>query len=282
MTDQTVSVPPHVLEAIAHNLCSLHGFDVGFVRGQERFATAVITEYLRAAPSVDAPEMVQCSVCKGRGTVRVTGGPNGNASVKCPADCSGMVPAGVWEAYDRLNRRMIEVTTYGDEAEPQLPFITDLRAILSALQPVYAGAGPVARLKSGELHTLMMGLIREDIQRQHPDAFTEDTDCDLVIQAGPERPAYVKIDVSALAEAVLPHVSSQSEADRLERENEIVANAVCLFNAFVGGSAVRDVQNGTMTKAQADSWKAHTVRQHEESLCEMAGVAQPSAVKGEG
>lgn len=40
-----------ILEAIAHNLCSLHDFDPEFVMGQERFARAVITEYIRAAPS---------------------------------------------------------------------------------------------------------------------------------------------------------------------------------------------------------------------------------------
>jgi hypothetical protein len=42
-----------MLEAIAHNLCSLHDFDVAFVMGQERFARAVITEYLRALPAPD-------------------------------------------------------------------------------------------------------------------------------------------------------------------------------------------------------------------------------------
>lgn len=57
-----------------------------------------------------------------------------------------------------------------------------------------------------------------------------------------------------------------------ERENEIIAYAMCLFQAFVGGSASRDVRNGTMTKAQADSWKVHAIRQHEESLRELAGV----------
>lgn len=35
------------LEQIAHNLCSLHGFDVEFVAKQEAFAKAVIVEYER-------------------------------------------------------------------------------------------------------------------------------------------------------------------------------------------------------------------------------------------
>lgn len=39
------------LEAIAHNLCSMHGFDPAWVAGQERFARAVITEYERARRS---------------------------------------------------------------------------------------------------------------------------------------------------------------------------------------------------------------------------------------
>ncbi|MFC7378215.1 hypothetical protein [Brevundimonas sp. GCM10030266] len=70
-----------------------------------------------------------------------------------------------------------------------------------------------------------------------------------------------------------PSDPSATERMRAEREDEIVRTATSLFNAFVGGSALRDVQNGTMTKAQADSWKAHAVRQHEQSLREMAGVA---------
>lgn len=72
-----------------------------------------------------------------------------------------------------------------------------LRAVLSR---------PVRQAKHGDLHTLMMDAIRGDVQRQHPEAFTEDNDFELIIQAGPERPAYVKIDVSELAEAILPHV----------------------------------------------------------------------------
>lgn len=47
-----VPVEPRVLEAIAHNLCSLHDFDVAFVMANERFARAVITEYVRAARPV--------------------------------------------------------------------------------------------------------------------------------------------------------------------------------------------------------------------------------------
>lgn len=52
------SVPPNVLESIAFNLCSLHDFDVAFVRENERFATAVITEYLLALSKAPAPESV--------------------------------------------------------------------------------------------------------------------------------------------------------------------------------------------------------------------------------
>jgi len=50
------SVPPNVLESIAFNLCSLHDFDVAFVRENERFATAVITEYARHPLASPAPE----------------------------------------------------------------------------------------------------------------------------------------------------------------------------------------------------------------------------------
>lgn len=51
-----VSVPPHALEAIAFNLCSLHDFDPAFVQQNERFAKAAITEYLRATPAPAAPQ----------------------------------------------------------------------------------------------------------------------------------------------------------------------------------------------------------------------------------
>lgn len=37
------------IESIAHNLCSLHDFDPAFVRGQERFAMAIIEEYRKVA-----------------------------------------------------------------------------------------------------------------------------------------------------------------------------------------------------------------------------------------
>lgn len=45
------------LEQIAHNLCSLHDFDVEFVAKQEAFAKAVIVEYERLpkADGIDAP-----------------------------------------------------------------------------------------------------------------------------------------------------------------------------------------------------------------------------------
>lgn len=56
MTTPRVTVPPQALEAIAFNLCSLHDFDVAFVRENERFATAVITEYVRALSAAPAPE----------------------------------------------------------------------------------------------------------------------------------------------------------------------------------------------------------------------------------
>lgn len=52
-TGEPVVIPPRVLEAIDHNLCSLHDFDPEFVKGQERFARAVIAEYERAMPGPD-------------------------------------------------------------------------------------------------------------------------------------------------------------------------------------------------------------------------------------
>jgi hypothetical protein len=50
MTDPA-AIPFPVLEAVAHNLCSLHDFDPAFVAAQEGFARAVIAEYQRATRS---------------------------------------------------------------------------------------------------------------------------------------------------------------------------------------------------------------------------------------
>jgi hypothetical protein len=56
----------------------------------------------------------------------------------------------------------------------------------------------------GQQHTAIMEAIREDLIRQHPDAFTEDDDFGLVIPGGcTPQTAFVKINVSALAEAAL-------------------------------------------------------------------------------
>lgn len=51
------AVAPNVLESIAFNLCSLHDFDVAFVRENERFARAVITEYARCLLAGRSPEV---------------------------------------------------------------------------------------------------------------------------------------------------------------------------------------------------------------------------------
>ncbi len=55
-----VTATPSMLEAMAFNLCSLHDFDVAFVRENERFATAVITEYVRSGSAVPAPTCQKC------------------------------------------------------------------------------------------------------------------------------------------------------------------------------------------------------------------------------
>lgn len=44
------TVPDAILEQVAHNLCSLHGFAPEFVAENEQFARAVIAEYLAASP----------------------------------------------------------------------------------------------------------------------------------------------------------------------------------------------------------------------------------------
>lgn len=64
-------------------------------------------------------------------------------------------------------------------------------------------------MKLGDRHTAIMDAIREEIVRQFPDAFTEDSDAEIVVpRSSPERTVYVKLDVSSLAEAVLPLAAS--------------------------------------------------------------------------
>lgn len=50
LDSESVKLSPNDLEQIAHNLCSLHGFDPAFVVTQEAFARAVIREYVRLPP----------------------------------------------------------------------------------------------------------------------------------------------------------------------------------------------------------------------------------------
>lgn len=65
--DRGVDLSPQQLDQIAHNLCSLHDFDPAFVVEQERFARAVIAEYLRAAP--EQSTLIQTASGKDRMTV---------------------------------------------------------------------------------------------------------------------------------------------------------------------------------------------------------------------
>lgn len=66
---------------------------------------------------------------------------------------------------------------------------------------------PVGHTGLGHVHTAIMETIREDLERQHPDLFTEDSDGEVVIPSGcTPQSAYVKIDISALAEVAMAAV----------------------------------------------------------------------------
>lgn len=72
------------------------------------------------------------------------------------------------------------------------------------IEPLYALATHPAP-SPGYQHTAIMEAIRADLLRQHPDAFSEDSDAEIVIpRKSPERTVYVKLDISAIAEAVSP------------------------------------------------------------------------------
>lgn len=58
----TPNLEPKILEAIAHNLCSLHDFDPAFVARLEPFSRAVITEYLRAARPAPTDDKLRVAV----------------------------------------------------------------------------------------------------------------------------------------------------------------------------------------------------------------------------
>ena len=67
----------------------------------------------------------------------------------------------------------------------------------------------------GHMHTAIMETIREDLERQHPDLFTEDSDGEVVIPSGcTPQTAYVKIDISALAEVAM--AAGIADSDLLE------------------------------------------------------------------
>lgn len=81
----------------------------------------------------------------------------------------------------------------------------------------------------GHIHTAIMNAIKADLECQFPDAFTEDSDCDLIIPSGvTPQTAYVKIDVSALAEAAMPSLAVLSRArafiDACATEGELTPN----------------------------------------------------------
>ena len=74
----------------------------------------------------------------------------------------------------------------------------------------YPAAPSADKLRSGALHTEIMDRIREDLICQHSDAFTEEDGSELIIPSGcTPQSAFVKIDVSALADVALAALKAE-------------------------------------------------------------------------
>ena len=79
-------------------------------------------------------------------------------------------------------------------------------------QPLAEGAD-AEKLRVGEMHTIIMERIHEELVNQHPDAFTEDGDIERIIPSGcTPQSAFVKIDVSALADVALAALQQEGRA----------------------------------------------------------------------
>lgn len=100
--------------------------------------------------------------------------------------------------------------------------------------------------KTGHVHTAMMDAIREDIVRQHPGSFTEDTDSEIVIPVGAVPVTlYVKIDVSSLAEAAMLQASPIDAGDRGWRPIETVPTDGTRVMLWVTGNMLSGVRFGS-------------------------------------
>lgn len=84
---------------------------------------------------------------------------------------------------------------------------------VSLARDLYLTAAPSAdklRIADGAMHTALMERIHEEIVNQHPDAFTEDGDIERIIPSGcTPQSAFVKIDVSALADVALAALKAE-------------------------------------------------------------------------
>lgn len=92
----------------------------------------------------------------------------------------------------------------------------------SGFVPAAQGQQPAGHGQGlGHMHTAIMETIREDLERQHPDLFTEDSDGEVVIPSGrTPQSAYVKLDISALAEVALAAVKNGADQTDIELAQE--------------------------------------------------------------
>lgn len=89
------------------------------------------------------------------------------------------------------------------------------------------GVPQVMEVAPGHRHTRLLAALHDELVIQHPDAFFEDDDCHLVIPSGvTPQTAFVKIDTSALAEALLSisPASPQSDPSQTREDQSIPSN----------------------------------------------------------
>lgn len=84
----------------------------------------------------------------------------------------------------------------------------------------------------GHAHTRLMITIHDELLRQFPDAFFEDTDYDLVIPSGvTPQSAFVKLDTSTLAEAILRAAPASPTGDSDKGPGASVADSALTVHA---------------------------------------------------
>lgn len=137
-----------------------------------------------------------------------------------PTPAEGVVAPLDPDFAEALIEKLTEIATRDDLKGRHVVFNTEVRSIATIVgvaakvigRPLAArpAAPTQSATQTGHLHTAVMDALRSEIMRQNPRACSEETEGDMIlpvaVPAGSEC-AYAPLDLSALAEAVLPALS---------------------------------------------------------------------------